>query len=91
MQILAVLLNKCLQIYNDGDDDVNGNDDDGNDDDDDDDDDNDNDDDDNDDDDNDDDDHNYDPPGKPQHCPSPASPTPRQSTAKTRMRLYPNC
>ena len=72
-----MLLNKCLQFYDDGDDDGGNDDDEGNDDDDD--------DDDGDDDDDDDDDA---PPGKPQHCPSPASPTPRQSTAKISMRLY---
>ena len=70
-----MLLNKCLQFYDDGDDDGGNDDDEGNDDDDD-------------DDDGDDDDDDDAPPGKPQHCPSPASPTPRQSTAKLSMRLY---
>ena len=61
MQILAVLLNKCLQNYDGEDDDIDDDDDD--------------------DDDNDDNDDNFSP-GKPQHCPSPASPTPPQLTAK---------
>ena len=72
MQILAVLLNKCLQNYDGEDDDIDDDDDDDDDDGDDDDDDN---------DDNDDNDDDNISPGKPQHCPSPASPTPPQLTA----------
>ena len=88
MQILAVLLNKCLQIHDDDDDDDDDDHDDHDDNDDDDDDGDEYDHDDNGYNDDDEDDNDEDPPGKPQHCPSPASPTPRQLTAKVRMRLH---